>query len=646
VRRRSAVVAGRGEAAAGGIVVTAAPSSWLERQRDASSAIALVPRGKHVFVASGAAEPVSLVEELAAQADRFADNTVVHLLTLGPAPYTEPRYARAFRHNAIFIGPNVREAVDAGRADYTPVFLSQIPGLMRSRRLPIDVALIQVSPPDRFGYVNLGVSVDVVLAAVETARLVIAEVNPRMPVLHGDGFVHVDRIHAWVPVERPILAVPREAVDDTALEIGRHVAKLVEDRATLQVGIGGIPDAVLRALSNKKDLGVWSEMISDGVMDLVRNGNITGRHKTMDPGKVSASFTFGTQLLYDFVDDNPAFSFHASDRINDPMEVARQHRMVAINSALAVDLTGQVCADSIGARFYSGIGGQVDFIRGAGMCPGGKPIIAMRSTAKNGEVSRVVAALDAGAGVVTSRGDVRYVVTEHGVADLQGKSVRERAMALLALAHPDHRGELLERAKQRRYVFPDQPPPRARYPRAYERDILSIDGQKVLVRPVRITDEPRLRDLFYSLSEDTVYRRWLTVLKRLPRDELVREVDVDYDARMTLVVETRPDDREPELVAVGRYETDPAERNAEVAFVVRDDWQGRGLGTALLRQMVEIAGDHGVAALTADVLATNDAMLRVFHECGLEVVSTLEGTTYRLRVPIAPRTAGPVSVAP
>jgi acyl-CoA hydrolase/GNAT superfamily N-acetyltransferase len=614
-------------------------SSWqarhAERERTASAAIGLVPRGKHVFVASGAAEPVSLVTELAEQADRFADNTVLHLLTLGPAPYVEERFGRAFRHNAIFIGPNVRGAVDAGRADYTPVFLSQVPGLMRSRRLPVDVALVQVSPPDRYGYVNLGVSVDVVLAAIETARIVIAEVNPRMPVVHGDGFVSVDRFDAWVAVDRPIIEVARETLDETALEIGRHVAKLVEDGATLQVGIGGIPDAVLRALDHKKDLGVWSEMISDGVIDLVENGNVTGRYKTMEPGKVSASFTFGTKQLYEYIDKNPRFSFHPSDLVNDPMQVARQHRMVAINSALAVDLTGQVCADSIGARFYSGFGGQVDFIRGAGMCPGGKPIIAMRSTAKDGQLSRVVAALESGAGVVTSRGDVRYVVTEYGVADLQGKSVRERAMALLGLAHPDHRAELVAEAKRRRYVFVDQPVPQPRYPRAYEREITASDGAPVTIRPVRITDEPQLRDFFYSLSEDTVYKRWLTVRRRVPREEIVHEIDVDYDERMTLVAETRSSGKEPEIVGVARYETEPASGQAEVAFVVRDDWQGHGLGTALLAQTIEMARDRGVSALTADVLAANTTMLRIFHESGIPVVSSLEGSTYHLVLPLA-----------
>jgi len=439
---------------------------WQERfaakRMSAADAVARVPRGKNIFIGSGAAMPAKLVGELVAQAHQFADNTIVHIMTLGPAPYAKPEYVDRFRHNAFFIGPNVREAVHDGRADYTPIFLSQIPSMIRSRRVPVDVAFIQTSPPDSFGFVNLGVAVDVVLSAVEAARLVIAEINPEMPVIHGAGFVPMDRIDAWVLGENTLPDLPREPLDETALEIGRNVASLVDDGSTLQVGIGQIPDASLKALEDKKDLGVWSEMFSDGVVDLIENGNITGRYKTIHPNKVSASFTFGSRHLYEFVDCNPVFTLHPSDYINDPVRIARQHKMVAINSALQIDLTGQVCADSIGTKFYSGIGGQVDFIRGASMSPGGRPIVAMRSTAMGGEMSRIVATLDQGAGVVTSRGDVHYVVTEHGVADLQGRSIRDRATALISIADPGFRAELRAEARDRHYVFvdPDRVEPR------------------------------------------------------------------------------------------------------------------------------------------------------------------------------------------
>jgi acyl-CoA hydrolase/GNAT superfamily N-acetyltransferase len=622
---------------------------WQTKYRDKelslAEAVRRIPRGKHVFIGSGAAEPVGLVGELVAQASRFCDNTIVHLLTLGPAPYVAPEHAASFRHNAFFIGPNTRDAVANGRADYTPVFLSRIPGLIRSRRMPVDVALIEVSPPDHHGFVNLGISVDVVLAAVEAASLVIAEINPRMPVVFGDGFIPMDRIDAWVVNDRPLLTVEPEPLDEVALEIGRQVASLVDDGATIQVGIGQIPDATLRALASKRDLGVWTEMFSDGVVDLVQAGAVTGRFKTIEPGRVSSSFTFGTQRVYDYIHQNPAFVFHPSDYINDPVRVSRQHDMVAINSALAVDLTGQVCADSIGGRFYSGIGGQVDFIRGASMCPGGKPIIALRSTAKSGSLSRVAAVLEPGSGVVTSRGDVRYVVTEYGVADLLGKSVRERAMALIGIAHPQFRGELLAAAKARRYVFPDQVAQRSTYPRDVGGRIASDDGRALDLRPVRVTDATKMQQLFYALSEDTIFKRYMHARKRMTHSDLIDLVDVDYAHDMVLVVETVQEESETEIIAVGRYHTDPATGYADIAFLVRDDWQGQGIGTALLRQLTQVARAHGIGGFTAEVLATNLPMMHVFHKSGLELRSTLSDGVYTIVMSFTPQTSTlPLSV--
>ncbi len=386
-------------------------------------------------------------------ATHLLDNEIVHLLTLGPAPYVRPEMAARFRHTAFFIGGNVREAVHAGRADFMPVFLSEIPELISSRRVPIEAVLIQVSPPDRHGYVSLGVSVDIVRTAVDCAPLVLAEVNPNMPRTHGDSFLHVDRIARLVPVEEPLPELSSGPLDEVSQEIGRNVAKLIENGATLQMGIGKIPDAVLAALFDHVDLGVHTEMFSDGVMRLVDAGVITGRKKTFLPGKVVTSFVMGSRALYEWMHDNPVVEMRGSRFTNDPFTIARNDHMVAINAALAVDLTGQVAADTLMGRFFSGIGGQVDFIRGAARSRGGRPIIALPSTAKDGAVSRIQPALGEGAGVVTSRGDVHYVVTEYGVADLWGKPIRERAKALIAIAHPDAKGELLAAAKERRYVF-------------------------------------------------------------------------------------------------------------------------------------------------------------------------------------------------
>ena len=608
---------------------------YATKHMTAADAVALVPRGKNIFIGSGAAEPVKLVEELVAQSLRFADNTIVHILTLGPAPYVKPEHADRFRHNAFFIGPNVREAVHEGRADYTPIFLSQVPSMIRSRRVPVDVAFIQTSPPDSFGFVNLGVSVDVVLSAVESASLVIAEINPEMPVIHGAGFIPMDQIDGLVQGENTLPDLQREPLDEISLEIGRNVASLVDDGSTLQVGIGQIPDACLKALEDKKDLGVWSEMFSDGVIDLIENGNITGRYKTIHPNKVSASFAFGSNHLYEFVDRNPTFTFHPSDYINDPTRVARQHKMVAINGALQIDLTGQVCADSIGTKFYSGIGGQVDFIRGASMSPGGKPILALPSTAKDGQVSRIVASLDPGAGVVTSRGDVEYVVTEYGVADLQGRSIRDRAMALISIAHPSYRAELLDAGKERHYVFPDQITSELGYPRKYEKKI-EIEGlPPALMRPIRMTDEAMMSRLFYNLSDATVYRRWHHALKQLSHRDILRLLEVDYAQNMAVVIEAEPDDEESTIIGVGRYHTDPATNYAETAFVILDDWQGHGLGTTLLQHLIQIARENGIAGFTADVLAENRGMRHVFHKSGLEIQSQLNGGVYSLAMDLS-----------
>jgi len=608
--------------------------SWRDRYRDklvtAAQAVALIRPGRRILIGSGAAEPVGLVEALVSHGEHLSDNEVVHLLTLGPAPYVRPEFAARFRHTAFFIGANVREAVQDGRADFLPVFLHEIPSLIRCRRVRVDVALIQVSPPDAHGFVSLGVSVDVVRAAVDCAEMVLAEVNPHMPRTHGDSSVPVSRIDRLIPVETPLLALNPGPPGEVEQAIGRHVATLVPDGATIQVGIGRIPDAVLAALAGHRDLGVHTEMLSDGVMRLADAGVINGSRKTLLPGKMVTSFVMGSDALYRWADDHPALELRASDFTNDPTVIARNDRMVSINSALAVDLTGQVASDTLLGRFFSGIGGQVDFVRGASRARDGKAIIALPSTAKDGQVSRIRAAFEEGAGVVTSRGDVRYVVTEYGVADLWGRNIRERALALVEIAHPKFRAELLAEARRRRYVRPDQAIPHATYPFEEARHERLRDGLEVLVRPARLSDEGALQRLFYGLSNETIYKRFFCYRSQYPHQEMQQLCDLDYDSNMALVV-CEPERDEP--IAIARYDKDPATGLADIAFVVRDDWQRRGVGTVLLRRMGEIGRARGLKGFEADVLASNDLMLGVFHRSGLELHSTLEDGVYHLVMP-------------
>jgi len=415
--------------------------------KTAAQAVAAIASGERVFIGSGAAEPSALVQALTARAPELRNVGICHILTLGEAPYVAPQHAASFRHTAFFIGHNVRQAVQQGRADFVPIFLSEIPGLFAQRMTP-DWALVQLSPPDKHGWCTVGVSADVVVGALRHARHIVAEINPRMPRTHGDTTIHISRLDAAVHVDTPLPELHAEAIDPASAAIGRHIAGLVDDGDCLQLGIGSIPNAVLAELQDHKGLGLHTEMMSDGIVALVRSGAMDCSRKNYRPGKAICSFVMGSRALYDFVDDNPFVNCLGSDFVNDPVIISRNDRLVAINSALQIDLTGQVNADSVGTRPYSGIGGQVDFIRGAARSSGGKPIIALPSTARGGTISRIVPTLLEGAGVVTSRGDVHYVVTEYGCADLYAKGIRQRARALINIAHPDFRPELERRAAE------------------------------------------------------------------------------------------------------------------------------------------------------------------------------------------------------
>lgn len=597
-------------------------SNWKERYSDkilsARDALLKIRSGNRIFLSPGCGEPQHLLNELVELGGtnrQLNDVEIVHMLTVGSAPHAHKRYDRHFRHNSLFVGPGVRSAVAEGIADYTPIFLSEIPSLFDSGRVPLDVALIQVTPPDKFGFCSLGVSVEAVKAAAAAAEIVIAQANPQMPRTLGDSFIHMDDLDIIVEYDEPVLEIQDPKTDEVALQIARHATRLVENGSTIQVGIGRIPNAILYGLADKKDLGVHTEMFSDGLIDLIEAGVVNNSKKTFHPGKILATFCIGTRRLYDYIDNNPMFEFRPVDYNSSPINIAKNDKMVAINTALQVDVTGQVCADSLGYEIYSGIGGQADFIRGAALAPHGKPIIALPSTAQNGTVSRIVTHLSEGAGVVTTRGDVHYVVTEYGVAYLHGKSLRERATALIQIAHPKFREELIAKAKERRYLFEDQIIPEgAVYPVEMERTE-QFGDQEIFFRPVKASDERLFQEYLYKLSERSVYMRFFQIRKEFPHSLAQEMVAVDYEENLGIVATLGTSDTSP-IIAAGHWMLEFSENMAEVAFSTSDEYQRRGIGTYLLHFLIRVARERGIRGFDATVLANNTGMIKVFQKSG------------------------------
>ncbi|MFH1313508.1 MAG: GNAT family N-acetyltransferase [Candidatus Eisenbacteria bacterium] len=604
-------------------------SEWQHKYRDAvvsaEEAVKSIRPGQRVFIGTGCAQPQILTDALVARGADLADTEIVHLLTLGSAPYAQKDLATHFSVNSFFIAENVRDIIQQGLGDYTPIFLSDIPQLFKSGRLPLDVALIQVTPPDTRGMCSLGISVDIVKSAVENASLVIAQVNPRMPRTHGDSSINVLDIDFLVPADTDLIEVQPPETDDVTRQIGQYVASLVDDGSTIELGIGRVPQSVLQFLGSKKDLGIHTEMLTDSVVDLVESGVITGAHKSIDRDKIVASFCLGTRKLYDYIDGNPVFAFHPTEYVNDPFVIAQQNKMVAINVALEVDLTGQVCADSLGTHFYSGIGGQVDFNRGAARAPGGKAIIAFPSTAEGGAVSRIVSRLSPGAGVVTTRGDVHYVVTEYGSAYLHGKNVQERALALINIAHPEFRSKLFREAIEHKYIREELASVEKRIclgTHEFHTTYLLDDGTLVDFRPVQMTDEPGMKDLLYALSRDTLYYRFMSRMKWVPRKQIQDFVFIDYRSEVSTVA-TVPEAHGEQIIALGGYYLDARTNRAEVAFIVKDTWQGKGIGTSLLKYLTTIARRHGIAGFTAEVLQDNKRMQAVFDNSEFRIQTDL-----------------------
>jgi len=615
--------------------------TYYERLVDAGTALKKIRRGSRIFIGSACGEPQLLIRKLVELAPFMADSEIIHFLDLGDAAYTEARFNENFRHNALFIGANTRVAIQEGRADYTPVFLSEIPLLMYRGRMHLDVALITVSMPDNNGYVSLGVSVDITKTAAEIADYVVAEVNPNMPRTLGDSFIHVSKIDAFIENDAPMIEFHQAVPGETANKIAENIAELIEDGSTIQTGIGRIPSAVFPYLKYKKDLGVHTEVFTDGIIDLIEDGVITCARKTLHPNKIISSFCIGTRKLYTYINNNPLFEFHPAHYVNNPITIARNEKMISINAALTIDLTGQVCADSIGSLFYSGIGGQVDFVRGAAMSKGGKSIIVVPSVTDDGTKSRILPYLDQGSGVVLTRGDIHYAITEYGTAYLHGKTIRDRAMALINIAHPRFREELLAAAKELGYVYKDQVLTTVLYPEKYETYWHNKDGVGIYFRPVRPTDERGIQDLFYSLPKQDVYLRYFQHLTALPHKIAQPMVAIDYMDRMAIVGvvgKEEPENKE-QIIAVGRYIRNPHTNLAEVAFTTHNAWQKKGIGTFLLDYLITIAREHNIRGFTADVLRTNVAMMRVFTQCGYTLKTILESGIYELEIKFEQSTA-------
>ncbi len=607
--------------------------NWLEKYSEsvvtAEEALAHVQPGNRIFIGTGCAQPLELVRALVARSNELSDTEIIHLLTFGDAPYSTIDLASHFSVNSFFVAPNVRDIIQQGLGDYTPIFLSEIPRLFSSGQLQLDVALIQVTPPDKDGWCSFGVSVDIVKSAAENARLVMAQVNPRMPRTLGNSMIHIYDIDYLVPVFSPIVEVKPIGPTARVREIGANVASLVEDGSTIEVGIGEIAQGVLEFLRDKKNLGIHTEMLTDTIMDLIESGAVNGDMKTHDRSKIVATFAVGTQKLYDYIDNNPLFCFRPTEEVNDPFVISQQDKMVAINVALEVDLTGQVCSDSLGTRFYSGIGGQLDFARGAARSNGGKPIIALPSTTRSG-ITRIVSRLSPGAGVVTTRGDVHYVVTEFGVAYLHGKSVQERALALISISHPDYREQLLKEAIEFKYVraeLADFGNKIVVGSKDLRSTFLLQDGIQLSVRAVHPTDEPLVRELFYSLSQQSLYTRFMSRMKWVPRKQVQEFVFIDHRNEVGIVA-TVPESDGEDIIAMGGYYLDHRSNMAEVAFVVRDDWQHRHIGRFLMEHLIGIARRNGIAGFTAEVLDENKPMHAVFQNSGLKVRTQVQDGVY------------------
>lgn len=603
------------------------PDDYLKKRRTAKEAIGLIQPGQRVFIGTSCGEPQHLVKELASQFSNFTDLEIVRLLSLETAPLTmiaDETSPQSFTVRSFYAGSTIPKSLARKRRFHTPINLSTVPYLFQSRQIPIHVALVQVSPPDDFGWMSLGVSVDVTSAAARSADLVIAQVNPRMPRVLGRSFLHVDNVDAIVEHEEELLTIGDIVEPEYANMIAQHVARLVDDGATLQLDLGATPQATLLALSNKNDLGVHTEYLTEGLMALFSIGVVNNEKKGLNEGKLVASTAIGTTNLYEFLHDNPAIEFHPSDYVNDPAVIAAHNKMVSFNVATLMDLTGQVAVDAHPRNYFSGVTGMLDFVRGAARSKGGKSILMIPSTGRGGTISRIVPVLQDMA-VVVPRSDVYYVVSEFGAVNLFGKSLQERAIAMISLAHPDFRDELFFNAKKLGLVDAGRSLKqsiRAVYPLKVE-ERMKIDGQEVTIRPAKAVDERRLQEHFYNLDKNDVISRFFHKKTSFIRDDVATMYQIDYVKEMTIVAVTG-EFGFGKIIAVGGYILDERRNIAEVAFSVVKEWQKKGISKIIMRKLAEVAKDHGISGLVAYTSRNNKAMIALFKSLPCDVKTNTE----------------------
>ena len=599
--------------------------------------------GDRILIGSGCGEPQHAVKALMEYAKTnpkaILDAEVIQIWAVGPSAYADEKFRDTFRHNSFFIGKNVRDAVNKGFADYTPVSFSDIPDLFRRGLIPVDVAIIQATPPDKKGYMSLGVSVDVVKSAVQQAPLIIAQTNKFMPKTFGDATIHIDDVDYLIPFDEPLLEYKSKVDRQTTNRISKYVSRLVRDGDTLQAGYGGLTNAALQGLSEKKNLGIHTELLSDSLVHLMQKGAVNNLKKSVNRGKTIASFCMGSKKTYRYINNNQSIEFRTVDYTNDPLVIARHENMTAINSAFGIDLTGQASEESVGKTFYGGVGGQANFMRGAVLSKNGKSILVLESTAEDGKISRINPFLPEGAGVTLNRGDVHYVVTEYGIAYLHGKNIRERAMELIAIAHPKFRGWLIDEAKRLNLIYKDQAyiaGKKGAYPEGIETYRTTRTGLAIKIRPVRIDDEPLLKEFFYSLSDDTAYRRFASARKDMMHDRLQNFTVIDYDRQMELLAIIESDGKE-ELIGIGQYNINENTHSADVAFVVKDNYQHMGVGTQLLKYLIYLGKKKGLAGYTAETLADNKTMIDVFKKTGFAMKKNADDDMYEFTLPFRRR---------